>query len=55
MLTAPSSSAPRFRAAFQAPLRHDEIVDSSGTTISYTKTTVLPDGTILYTKDKVNP
>lgn len=34
---------------------YDKVVDASGTTIGYTKKTVLPDGTILHTKDKLNP
>lgn len=34
---------------------YDKVVDASGTTTGYTKTTVLPDGTILHTKDKLNP
>ena len=34
---------------------YDKVVDASGATIGYTKTTVLPDGTILHTKDKLSP
>lgn len=34
---------------------YDKVVDSSGTTIGYTKTTVAPDGTIVHIKDKLRP
>lgn len=34
---------------------YDKVVDASGTTIGYTKTTVAPDGTIVHIKDKLLP
>ena len=34
---------------------YDKTLDASGKTISYTKTTVAPDGHIVHVKDKFNP
>lgn len=34
---------------------YDKVVDASGETVAYTKTTVAPDGTIIHVKDKLNP
>jgi len=34
---------------------YTKVVDSSGDTIGYTKTTVTPDGSIAQVKDKLNP
>lgn len=34
---------------------YDKVVDATGTTIGYTKTTVAPDGTIVHIKDKLLP
>ncbi len=34
---------------------YEKVVDASGTTIAYTKTTVAPDGSIIHIKDKLMP
>ncbi len=34
---------------------YDKVVDASGATVGYTKTTVLPDGAVLHTEDELSP
>jgi hypothetical protein len=34
---------------------YTKAIDSAGNTISYTKTTILPDGSVAHVKDKMNP
>lgn len=34
---------------------YEKVMDASGKTIGYTKTTILPDGRVLHTKDKFTP
>lgn len=43
----------RVPGSFATYATYTKSVDSSGTTVGYTKTTVAPDGTIVHIKDKL--